>query len=182
MTAEVRADTLERIQRRLALLIRSSSLLSASTLTELEHSLPILFTWEYPQVLTHGDLSLTNILVDEDSYAITGIIDWSLTTIFPFGMELDCLFLTTGYMSRSGWHDYASRRRLHEAFWDEFWSASGVEGDEQRDKVRDMAERAAKIGAILRYAFERNADGSPSEALASSGALTWRYLQAWFTM
>lgn len=46
-------------------------------------------------------------------------------------------------------------------------------------QVRDMAERAAKIGAILRYAFQRTADGSPSETLVSDGALTWRYLQAW---
>lgn len=179
VTTEARAESLERIQRRLALLIGSSSVLGTSAVSELDHSLPTLFAWEYPQVLTHGDFSRTNILVDEDTYEITGIIDWSLAAILPFGMELDCLFLTTGYMDRGGWHDYACRSRLHEVFWDEFWSASGVGDDRRRDEVRDMAERAAKIGAILRYAFQRNADGSPSETLASDGALTWRYLQAW---
>jgi hypothetical protein len=94
-------------------------------------------------------------------------------------MELDSLFLTTGYMNRGGWHDYACRSLLHEAFWDEFWSASEVRDNVRRDQVRDMAEQAAMIGAILRYAFQRNADGSPSEALVSDGALTWRYLRAW---
>lgn len=130
-------------------------------------------------MLTHGDLSRTNILVDEDTYNITGIVDWSLAAILPFGMDLDCLFLTAGYMSRDGWHDYSCRLQLHEAFWAEFWLASGVRDDARQDQVRDIAERAAKIGAILRYAFQRNTDGSPSEALVSGGALTWRYLQAW---
>lgn len=148
-------------------------------MSRLERSLPTLFGQECPQVLTHGDLSVTNILVDEKSYGITGIVDWSLAAILPFGMELDCLFLTTGYMSRDGWHDYACRRRLHEAFWAELWSVSGVGDDTPRDHIRDMAERAARIGAILRYAFQRSADGSPSKALASDGASTWRYLQAW---
>ncbi|OJD10568.1 hypothetical protein AJ78_08462 [Emergomyces pasteurianus Ep9510] len=178
-TIEARAETLDGIQRRLALLISSSSGLGAQAVLELERSLPTFFGQEYPQVLTHGDLSRTNILVDEDTYEITGIVDWSLAAILPFGMDLDCLFLTTGYMDRDGWHHYACRSRLHEAFWAEFWSASGVMDNAWRDQVRDMAERAAMIGAILRYAFQRNADGSPSEALVSERASTWRYLQAW---
>jgi hypothetical protein len=152
--------------------------LGTSAVLELEHNIPKLFASDYPQVLTHGDLSTTNILVSEHTYEITGIIDWSLATILPFGMELDSLFLVTGYMDRGGWHDYACRSRLQEVFWVEFWSASGIGDDRRRGKVRDMAEQAARIGAILHYAFQRNADGSPSEALASSGASTWRYLQA----
>jgi hypothetical protein len=150
-------------------------------MSDLEDSLPALFALDYPQVLTHGDLSRTNILVDGDTYEITGIVDWSLTTILPFGMELDTMFLTTGYMNRDGWHDYACCWRLREAFWSEFSSAVGVENDTQRDKIRDIAERAARIGAILRYAFQRNPDGSPSKNLASDGASTWKYLQAWIT-
>lgn len=127
----------------------------------------------------HGDLPRTNILVDEDTYKTTGIVDWSLAAILPFGMDLDCLFLITGYMNLDGWHDYSCHLQLHEAFWTEFWLASGVRDDARRDQVRDMAERSAKIGAILRYAFQRNADGSPSEALVPDGALTWGYLRAW---
>jgi aminoglycoside phosphotransferase len=153
--------------------------------SELASRLPALFAQEYPQVLTHGDLSRTNILVDEDTFEITGIIDWSLAAILPFGMELDTLYLTTtGYMNLGGWHDYACRSRLHQAFWNEFWSASGI-GDDgdyddgRRAKIRDMAEQAARIGAILRHAFQRNADGSPSETLVDDGAVTLRYLQAW---
>lgn len=129
-------------------------------------------------MLTHGDLSRTNMLMDEDTYEITGLVDWSLAAMLPFGMELDSLFLTTGYMDLSDWHDYACRSRMHEAFWEEFWSAAGVE-EGARARLREMAERAAKIGAILRYAFQRNKDGSASEELASDDALTWRYMEAW---
>lgn len=146
---------------------------------ELERSLLTLFGRNYPQVLTHGDLSRTNVLVDEDTHEGTGIVDWSLASILPFGMDLDCLFLTTVYMDRDGWYNYACRSRLHEAFWTEFWSVSEVRNNMRQYQVRDMAEREAKIRAILRYAFQRNADGSPSETLMSDGASTWRHLQAW---
>jgi hypothetical protein len=41
-----------------------------------------------------------------------------------------------------------------------------------------MAEKAAKIGAILRYAFDRKADGGPSEVLSTSDVML-RMLKAW---
>lgn len=180
ITSEARAESLRSIQRKLTLLKTSSSILGTSAVSELERNLPELFAQEYPQVLTHGDLSRTNILVDESTFNITGIVDWSLAAVLPFGLELDSLFLTTGYMDRHGWHDYACRSRLHQVFWNEFWSNSEITNDDgRRAKIRHMAEQAARIGAILRYAFQRNADGSPSEALVSDGAFTLRYLQAW---
>lgn len=184
VTRESRARVLETIRCRIDQLegsLSSATVPSASAVSELGSSLPALFALDYPQVLTHGDLSRTNILVDEDTYEITGIVDWSLATILPFGMEIDSMFLTTGYMNRSGWHDYACCGRLREVFWGEFFSAIGVENVRQRDNIREMAERAARIGAILRYAFQRNPDGSPSRNLAPDGASTWKYLQAWIT-
>lgn len=180
-TTEAQNETLQGIQRRLALVRSSlSPILGTTGLCELDISLPSLFVQEYPQVLTHGDLSMTNILLDENTYEITGIVDWSLASILPFGMDLDCLFLTTGYMNRDGWHNYECRSRLLETFWTEFWSNSEVRDNWRRLRIRDMAERAAKIGALLRYAFQRNADGSPSETLMPKESLTWRYLHAWF--
>ncbi|KAL1852493.1 hypothetical protein VTK73DRAFT_9188 [Phialemonium thermophilum] len=179
---EARGQTQDGIRRRLALLRASpSSGLGDCVVSEGEQSLPLLFAPAYPQVLSHGDLSRTNILVDEDSYEITGIVDWSRAEILPFGMDLDCLYLTTGYLDFEGWHDYACRSQLHEAFWTEFWSASGMGDDGQRSEIRHWAERAARIGAVLRYAFRRNADGSASEILAPEGSLAWRQLRTWLT-
>ena len=140
----------------------------------------MLFSQKYPQVLTHGDLSRTNILVDENTFEITGIVDWSLAAVLPFGMELDCLFLMMGYMNLSGWHNYACRPHLQIAFWNEFWTVSGIEDTTRQMEVRTMAESAARIGAVLRYAFQRNADGSSSEVVLTSDR-TSNYLDAWIT-
>ncbi|OAA59574.1 Protein kinase-like domain protein [Niveomyces insectorum RCEF 264] len=178
-TAETQVRRLRGMERRLALLMETPSVLDTAAVLPLQQSLPLLFAPEYPQVLTHGDLSKTNILIDANTYEITGIVDWSLASVLPFGMELDSLYLMTGYMDRGGWHDYACRSWLHDVFWDTFWHLSGIkEGDRQRE-VRDMAERAARIGAVLRYAFRRNADGSPSEVPAPHDARAWSYLHAW---
>jgi aminoglycoside phosphotransferase (APT) family kinase protein len=89
-----------------------SSILSNSMLSKLIENLPLLFNQDYPQVLTHGDFSVTNILVDENKFEITGIVDWSLAAVMPFGMDLDILFLPTGFMTQDGWHDYACKLLL----------------------------------------------------------------------
>ncbi|GLA65750.1 hypothetical protein AtubIFM54640_007943 [Aspergillus tubingensis] len=123
---------------------------------------------EYVQVLTHNDLSQTNILISKDNFEISGIVDWSLTKVLPFGMELDTLLLSTGYMDLSGWHSYTCRDRMIGYFWDEFWAHSRVFDDVRQHEIRTMAMQATKIGAVLRYAFQRNTDGSPSGELTTS--------------
>lgn len=123
---------------------------------------------------------MTNILIDADEFEITGIVDWSLATVWPFGMDLDILYLTTGYMSRDeGWQDYSCKKKLLDAYWGEFWSVSGIEGDERRARVRELAEAAGQIGAILRSAFQRNPDGSPSEEVLLVESRVAQ-LRAWF--
>lgn len=143
-------------------------------------ALPSLFEDDsYPAVLTHGDFSVTNILVDEDAFEITGIVDWSLATVLPFGMDLDILFLTTGFMTLDGWHDYAFKRALQDAFWGEFWAVTGIQDEQHRDRTRGLAGAAGRIGAILRLAFRRRADGSPSEEVLVS-EFGGKQLKAWF--
>ncbi|KAM4067016.1 hypothetical protein HRG_001026 [Hirsutella rhossiliensis] len=147
--------------------------------SRLNESLPLLFSQDYPQVLTHGDFSLTNILVDENEFGTTGIVNWSPAAAMPFGMELDILFLITGFMTKDGWYDYRCTQLLQETFWEEFWVVTGTEGGERRGRIRRLAEAAAQIGAILRLAFRRNADGSPSEdVLALESRM--EQLRTWF--
>ncbi|KAI1110275.1 hypothetical protein F5Y14DRAFT_444130 [Nemania sp. NC0429] len=158
----------EGIRKRFARLERElpPSSLPNSLLSKLIEDIPSHFNQDYPQVLTHGDFSVKNILLDEDTFEITGIVDWSLATIMPFGMDLDILYLTTWFMTRDGWHDYACKQLLRDVFWDEFWAASGIEGEERRGRTRRLAEA-------------RNADGSPSEeVLVSEGRM--KQLGAWF--
>lgn len=168
------------IRRRLASLKElAPPVLPSSTISELEQSLPMIFSQGYPQVVTHRELSVTNVLVNESTLEITGIVDWSLATVLPFGMELDCLLLATGYMLLDGWHHYECRPRLLAAFWEEFWAASGIEEGATRENIRVMAGSAANIAVVLRYAFQRNGDGSPSETVSVSSRMS-QYLEAWF--
>ncbi|KAG5747770.1 hypothetical protein H9Q70_009555 [Fusarium xylarioides] len=76
-------------------------------------------------------------------------------------------------------HDYACKLLLQDTFWKEFWAASGIEGEEHRGRIQGLAEAAGQIGAILRLAFRRNADGSPSEEVLVSES-RMKQLRAWF--
>jgi len=60
--------------------------------------------WDRP-VLTHGDLSDRNILVDPDTLAVTGFIDWEMANIMPAYFEYVAARL-------SGGHDPAWRKEL----------------------------------------------------------------------
>ncbi|KAF4983608.1 hypothetical protein FZEAL_1017 [Fusarium zealandicum] len=133
---KVQAEQQEEIRKRLARLVEESpsSILLDSMLSKLIESLPSLFSQDYPQVLTHGDFSVTNILVDENKFEITGIVDWSLAAVMPFGMDLDMLFIASGFMTRRGWHDYACKPLLQDTFWNEFWAVSGIKGEQHRGR------------------------------------------------
>ncbi|EFY91195.1 hypothetical protein MAC_02866 [Metarhizium acridum CQMa 102] len=178
---QIQAEKQDGIRKRLARLAEElpSSILPDSMLPKLIEALPSLFGQDYPQVLTHGDFSVTNILVDENKLEIVGIVDWSLAAVMPFGMDLDVLLLTTGFMTTDGWHDYACKSMLQHTFWEEFWTVSGIE-EEGRGRTRVLAETACTIGALLRLAFRRNADGSPSEQVLISES-NMRRLKAWFS-
>ncbi|CAD6449332.1 4b0c3180-86f8-48ca-bf56-8441a5373d10-CDS [Sclerotinia trifoliorum] len=157
--------------RRLPNLRQSYTVLSSSFIAQLELIVPILFSPDYPQALTHGDLSVTNILVNEETFEITAIVDWSLATVLPFGIELDILRLTTGYMDSEGWHNYSCPNKLTETFWTEFYALSGAGAS-----LRILAELAAKLGAVLRYGFQRHASGAPTEVVAEE---TSSFLKGW---
>ncbi|KAF5023098.1 hypothetical protein F66182_4855 [Fusarium sp. NRRL 66182] len=170
----------QQIQKRLYLLMQESSLsiLFKSMISELIELLPSLFSQDYPKVLTHNDFSVTNILVEPETLEITGIVDWSLASIMPFGLDLDMLFLAMGFSTREGWHYYTCQPLLHDTFWDEFFSLIGSQRDEPQRKMRILAECASKVGAILRLAFRRKADGSPSEEMLLSESRI-KQLKAW---
>lgn len=52
-----------------------------------------------PIVLNHGDLIPSNILVDEDTWEITGLVDWAEAEYLPFGTCLYGLEHMLGYIS-----------------------------------------------------------------------------------
>lgn len=74
-----------------------------------------------PLVLTHGDLIPSNIMVDIESWQVTGFVDWAEAEYLPFGMcfyVLDHLF---GYLDvhrdRPVFVYYAQAHQLRRHFW-----------------------------------------------------------------
>lgn len=122
------------------------------------------------------DLSETNILADRESLAISGIIDWSLASIQPFGFELWALRRTSGIMSGAGWHDYCSREVSESAFWEEFWNVTGIKEDQERSGIQRRSILASKLGLIIEFAFFRTLDGKPLDGVVEKPA---RYLREW---
>jgi hypothetical protein len=146
------------IRRRLVRLTEElpSSAPLRPTVSELIDVLPSLFNQNIPRVLTHDDLTVTNILQDENDFHVTGVVDWSEAKIRPFGFDMDILLHTTGINElKSGWNDYSCKPLLYDTFWEEFWAATGIEEDETKKKTRDLAEAAGKVSAIVKLLFGR---------------------------
>lgn len=54
---------------------------------------------DIPVVLNHGDLIPSNVLVNEDTWEITGLVDWAEAEYLPFGTCLYGLEHMLGYIS-----------------------------------------------------------------------------------
>lgn len=160
---------------------QAPSVLPAKQIDELIELVPTLFSEKYPSVITNGNLSLTNIRINESTYEITNIVDWSLAKVLPFGMDLDVLDLVTGFMGLRRWRTYWCKEDLLNFFWVEFFRqvdpARAV--DAKNLKVRFHAEQAARIGALLRYGFGKRVDGS-SDGVVSVSRRDIARLRTWF--
>lgn len=60
-----------------------------------------------PMVLLHRDFSQCNIMVNETTCHLTGVIDWAEAKICPFGQNLHSLQAFTGTLHfKNGWRRY----------------------------------------------------------------------------
>lgn len=150
----------------------------SKTIQDLGEIVPSLFKDGYPQVITNGHLSLTNVRVKDDTYELVNIVDWSMAKILPFGMDLYILFFLTGNMGISDWENYKCKGFLITAFWEQFWIDVQPKGDVDRRNTEKMAMNAGKIGAIFHYAFGREKDGSLSHVVPISDRRQ-KQLRAW---
>jgi hypothetical protein len=101
---------------------------------------------DYPVVLNHGDLIPSNILVDERTWEITGLVDWAEAELLPFGTCLYGLEHLLGYMappspdSPTSFVYFNDAAGLRELFWNCLFDA--VPGLCHREKgvkaVRDL--------------------------------------------
>ncbi|KAK8200195.1 uncharacterized protein BKA78DRAFT_376418 [Phyllosticta capitalensis] len=115
------------------------------------------------RTLTHGDLNMTNFLIDPVTYHITGIVDWASAELTPFGLELYVVQLATGYYTAAGkgpFVFYDNHRHLKRVFWNELFELLAKPPHSRRDYVDEYWRPSWMLGLILREGFVHAADGS----------------------
>lgn len=169
-------ETETEMRRKLGI-IKASSSVPDSLISELEDCIPEIFSDDYPQVLSNGALSYEGIDINDQTAEICGISNWSHAALLPFGMELEVFFQTLGYEDLDGWDDVPYRNELYTTFWSKFWSAAKIrEGTFHRNAIRDKAETAAKLAILVKNCLEEE-NGGLWEAGARYQA---KLIEAWF--
>ncbi|KAI0485127.1 hypothetical protein GGR56DRAFT_662920 [Xylariaceae sp. FL0804] len=138
----------------------------------------LLYSQSYPQVLNHGDINEINTLVDSETFAITGLVDWSTATIAPFGSELSALRKCNGSMDELGWTDFKERAKLEGAFWAEFFAIASIKDPSEQETIKNRAVLATKLEVILTHCFKLDEHGQYLEEVVETPS---SYVSAWLT-
>ena len=101
-----------------------------------------LTTLSYSFMLTHGDYSEFNLLLDEVSSAISGVINWPEACILPLGFTLHGLEYGIGAMYANGWTYHKNAPHVREHFWATFKQIV----QPNKDDVEAM--KLARLGAV----------------------------------
>jgi hypothetical protein len=105
---------------------------------------------DYPAVLNHGDLIPSNVLVDEVTWEITGLVDWAEAEYLPFGNCLYGLEHMLGYLTSPSPHTtpmfvyFDCATQLRELFWKRLLEVV----PELRTKEKDM-KAMRDLGVLL---------------------------------
>lgn len=140
-----------------------------------------LFGSDFRWALCHGDINEMNLLVDEKTRHLTGVVDWAEASAQPFGLSLWGLETLLGYSDRDGWHYYSSSNALEGTFWTAFEDETndisednGISEDDK--KIIDISRR---VGMLLRYGFIW-INGVETMITEQTGLNRLRRLQAFF--
>jgi Ser/Thr protein kinase RdoA (MazF antagonist) len=99
-----------------------------------------------PMVLLHKDFGDCNIIVEEESCHLVGVIDWAEAEIGPFGTNLHSLQdLMSKLHLKRGWIKYEDYDDLTRSFWETF---SDEVGGLSVDTTK--AIKAARVLGLLR--------------------------------
>ncbi|CAI7626079.1 unnamed protein product [Penicillium pancosmium] len=106
-------------------------------------SLPTIFS--LPMVLLHKDFGVCNIIVNETSCNLVGVVDWAEAEIAPFGLNLySHQRLISKVHLKNGWSRYDDYVILEDMFWSTFTEEAGGLSSET---IR--AIKAARIVGLL---------------------------------
>ncbi|KND86780.1 hypothetical protein TOPH_08588 [Tolypocladium ophioglossoides CBS 100239] len=111
-----------------------------------------------PMVLLHKDFSACNIIVDEATCHLVGVIDWAEAEICPFGLNLSSLQDITGKLHlRNGWTRYDDYDKLQDVFWTTFEDEVGGLADDCIEAIR----LARITGLLLERGFTSRLANEP---------------------
>ncbi|KAK7535690.1 hypothetical protein IWX49DRAFT_621381 [Phyllosticta citricarpa] len=114
------------------------------------------------QTLMHGDLNLTNFLVNPTTFKISGLVDWASARYEQFGYELYIVQMATGYnvaLEEGGFKFYNNHKHLKRVFWDTFFRLLNIGSIAEARLFMEQLRPAWRLGLILREAFVHSADG-----------------------
>lgn len=134
-------------------------------------SLPAIMS--LPTVLIHQDFGVCNVMVDEKSNHLVGIIDWAEAEIGPFGLNLYSLQQTMGHLHlKDGWTRYDDYEALDKTFWDTLKEEAGFS-----EKEIPVIKLAMGVGLLLSHGFtSRLASMPPPEPIRDDAKGAYRYL------
>ncbi|KAK3994287.1 hypothetical protein QBC44DRAFT_349077 [Cladorrhinum sp. PSN332] len=98
-----------------------------------------------PLVLLHQDFGDCNIIVEEESCHLVGVIDWAEAEIGPFGKNLYSLqYLMSKLHLKNGWIRYEDYDDLERSFWETFSDEVGGLSDDTTKAIK-----AARVLGLL---------------------------------
>lgn len=109
-----------------------------------------------PWVLTHGDITAANIMVDPLSCNLLGFVDWAEAERLPFGVCFYGLEEILGEMTPSGFHYHPDAKDLRDLFWAEL---KIYIPELQQSQVLEAVKLARDFGVLLWHgiAFDNGA-------------------------
>lgn len=106
-------------------------------------SLPAIFS--LPMVLLHKDFGACNILVNESTCNLVGVVDWAEAEIAPFGLNLHShQRLISQVHLKQGWSRFDDYALSEEIFWSTFAEQAGKLEKETIETIK-----AARIVGLL---------------------------------
>ena len=103
-----------------------------------------------PMVLLHRDFDVCNIMVNETTCNLVGVVDWAEAEVAPFGLNLHSLQrLISKVHLKSGCMRYDDYVTLEDIFWSTFINEAGGLSDETVKTI----EAARIVGLLLSRGF-----------------------------
>ena len=157
MDQNYRTNMRETFEKELRILLGAHPARLHTTIQRCIDSMDAVFS--LPMVLLHKDFGTCNIMVDETTCELVGVIDWAEATICPFGSNLHSLQTLTGELNlRRGWMRYDDYHDLHGFFWETFEDeVGGVE-----ESFMEAIRMARIVGLLLSKGFTSRLEAEPS--------------------